>query len=189
MVNKTGEDMNQFDLDTGSGHIQYQIFTKDYTFKQDLTLTRSAAPRLNYVNSAGRRVERTINFTVDPQYSGATLSFQFNPDGKDLVWVEQADAEPKDTIEANTTDARRMYDRIAVGMSAEDMAPFMGNRPVDPVRYTWAKDFGWSLKPECVELAVHFVQGKVARVEITVPNGPRKGEIIAEKGKSRAELK
>lgn len=180
MHNKTGGHMNNFDLDTGSGHIRYQIFSQDYTFKEEIAVAASSRLRLG---------DRALDWTVEPAHNGGTLTITFLPDNKETFSFQPvADVQPKASAEENIADARKMYDALSIGMTVDEAGRIMGLSRRPERKYTWAKDYGWSLKPECVGLSVNFVDDKVVRVEIAYPYGPNKGKVVAEKGISRAQF-
>lgn len=189
MTNKTGGHLHDFRLAAGGEPIAYQIFSADYTFRKDLAVPKSGALTLSYRRDDGTRVDRALGFTVALQDRGGELRITFGPDGADtFVFRALPDVQPKDDLEANLADARRWYDRIALGTGPEEFERLTGHRPKDGPRDGWAKDFGWSLKPEHVTLEVRFRDAKVVRVALRhSQRGPSKGALVAEKGMSETE--
>ena len=189
MINNTGDPMNDFMLDTGSGPITYQIFSKDYHFRETRTITSESPLRLKYRTSGGQEISRMLDWTVKPEHNGGWLEVTFEEGGRaTFKFRPLANPQPKETAGENIADARRWFDAIPVGQDAQKTGEIMGMTPKQIHKHGFAKDFGRSFKPECVTLQVGFIDGKVARVEIVFPyDGPRKGEIVAEAGLSKKE--
>ena len=88
----------------------------------------------------------------------------------------------------NLKVATQMFDVIQPGMNDTEAGKIVGIEPNDIQglqrhKGGWSKDFGWSLKPEGVQLNIYLLDHKVARAELLWPYDPkRKGQIIVEKG-------
>ena len=97
----------------------------------------------------------------------------------------------------NLKEAQSAYDRLEIGMSKDDACRTF-NITCDPNKsgITYSKDFGMSLSGDEYSVNVFIRNDELKRVEIIRPlhenhvrKGMEDGEVIAEKGASRNDLK
>ncbi len=189
LLNRTGTDLHDFSLDTGSGAIEFQIFTDGYTFRKEVRIQRSSPLKLACRVGSGSAVSRALDWTVEPGHNGGELRITFQPEGKEtFAFHPLREVVPKATAKENIEDARKWFDAVSLEMTDEEALEITGHKKMTARKYHSSKDFGKSFTPQCVELKIFFLEGRVARVHITFPyDGPRKGEIVAEKGMPEEE--
>lgn len=88
MENKTQQHMTNFVLDFGEGKISYQIFSKDYTFAEDISVSSIHTMKVEFYDDAGVKIAYQLERPVTPDMAGSTLRIDFKPDAQHNMSIE-----------------------------------------------------------------------------------------------------
>lgn len=191
LKNKTGADMWHFDLDVAGEHVNYQIFSDNYTFSEMLHLKNAGPVKAVYQTKreGGEQKQADTERTIEPRFNGGKLKLTFLPGGKvetQMVLFRGKDWSKTPSTPENTVPAaRKLYDALELGMGPEDVELITGSKPsANAPSWSLTKGIGQLGKKGTVTLKVSMVNGKVVRVSMSFSNDPeKKDSFIAEKGK------
>jgi len=89
MENQTGQHMTNFSLDYGAGKIEYEIFSRDYTFAEEAVLPASPTPlTVGFNDDSGARITYQLERPISPDMAGGDLRITFLPEGKHTMKVD-----------------------------------------------------------------------------------------------------
>lgn len=192
MQNQTGGNMHDFKLSYGNDDISYQIFSKDYTFSANPTITQDSVLHLAYKDDDGTWHDFDLEWTVKPSHNEGRLDLTFLPEDQvEIEFQGMRDTEVPEDAGDILAQAKARYDRLDPGMSVETAGELIGFAPrPDDRKYSWGKNFGYFGRKEAVELTICVFEGEVVRLSLSYPHdSDKKGQFIKEKGISEQEWK
>jgi len=177
ILNASGRDLVGFEVSGGGSRIAVDPLPRGKVFKAPFPVTVPGPLLIRY---DGR--DQPVDFPLGLQHNTAELRITLRAQGPpDLLYRPITRSKPQDTVAGNTADARRLYDLIRPGMPGAEAMELFGQGPPKKPDWGTSRDYGIFNRPETVALVVEIKDGVVSRVFIHLPNGSRKGEIVAQK--------
>jgi hypothetical protein len=91
MRNETGQHLTKFVLDHETGRIEYQIFSRGYTFASWVTVTRDLPVRGSFYDEAGVQREFAAERPIPPALVGGRYVITFEPEGRTSLVADWPD--------------------------------------------------------------------------------------------------